>query len=166
MGRHAHTAPPGAAPWERQSREGPMAWQAFQVYRDMGPERTLIKTAETLGKSYRQISDYSMNHHWSDRVAAWEREQDRVMQKEQMAAIKKMRKRHADLATAALAKTAKALARIPEDDFKAADIARLMDVASRLERISRGDVGEVIEEREGEAMPPLVTFYMPDNSRD
>ena len=40
-----------------------------------------------------------------------------------------------------------------------------MEVATKIERIARGDVGEVIEEREGEPMP-TVTFYMPDNHRN
>ena len=49
---------------------------------------------------------------------------------------------------------------------KPGDISRMVDVASKLERISRGDVGEVVEERTGENATPSVTFYMPDNGRD
>ena len=40
----------------------------------------------------------------------------------------------------------------------------MVEVGSKLERIARGDVGEVVEEREGESLPP-VTFYIPDNGR-
>ena len=77
-----------------------------------------------------------------------------------------MRKRHADIASAMLIKAAKALARIPEDEIKAADVSRMVETASKLERISRGDVGEVVEERQGEAAPSPVQFYMPNNFRD
>lgn len=135
------------------------------VYRDMGLDRTLAKAGEKCGRAKQTMANFSMTWKWADRVAAWDREQDRQAQKAQLDAIKTMRKRHADLAQAALAKTARALARIPEDEWKAGDIARMMEVASKLERLARGDVSEVIEEREGEATPPLVTFYMPDNQR-
>lgn len=108
---------------------------------------------------------YSMKWKWPERVAAWDAELDRQAQKAQLEAVKKMRKRHTDLAMAALAKTARALARIPEDEWKVADVARMMEVASKLERIARGDVSEVIEERAGEAVAPSVVFYMPSNNR-
>ena len=77
-----------------------------------------------------------------------------------------MRKRHADLASAMLVKAAKALQRIPEDEIKAGDISRMVDTAAKLERVSRGDVGEVIEERDGGSAVPAVQFYIPDNGRD
>lgn len=131
----------------------------------MGKGRTLAKVAKQLGKKTTTVCDMSADHHWQDRIAAWEREQDRVAQQAQLNAIKKMRREHADLGYSMLIKAAKALKRLPDDDLKAVDISRMVEVGSKLERIARGDVGEVIEEREGEAMPPLVTFYMPSNQR-
>ena len=65
-----------------------------------------------------------------------------------------------------LVKAAKALQRIPEDEVKASDVSRLMETASKLERISRGDVGDVVEERNGGDATPAVQFYIPDNGRD
>ena len=165
MGRYNYKAPPDATPWERVSGESPEAWKAFQAFRDLGQDRTIRAAAEQIGRGKSTLDKYSMDFAWMDRAAAWDREQDRQVQKAQLAAIRQMRKRHADLAMAALGKTARALARISEDEFKAADIARLMEVASRLERLARGDVGDVIEAREGESLPP-VTFYIPRNHRE
>lgn len=156
--------------WERQNEETPKAYAAFCVYRDMGPERTQEKVSAELGKSETLISRWSAKYGWVDRVTAWDDEQERLArvaaQKEQLKAIKDMRKRHADLGQAILIKAAKALQRIPEDEIKAGDISRMVDTGSKLERISRGDVGEVIEERDGGAASNAVQFYMPDNGRD
>ena len=42
----------------------------------------------------------------------------------------------------------------------------MIETATKLERISRGDVGEVVEERQAEVTMDPVQFYMPDNNRD
>lgn len=152
-------------PWERQQGETPKAYGAFQVYRDLGAERSLQKAAAKLGKSRGLLEDWSSKNYWVKRVAAWDAEQDRIARQAQIDEIKKMRKRHADLAYAMLIKAANALKRMPEDEIKAMDIGRFVEVGSKLERLSRGDVGDVIEERMGEDSPPIVTFYMPDNHR-
>ena len=157
-------------PWERRQEESTKAYEAFCTYRDMGPDRSLAKVAEKLSKSEQLMKRWSYTHGWVERAAKWDDEQDRIereiAQREQAKAIKDMRKRHADLGQAMLIKAARALARIPEDEIKPGDISRMVDVASKLERISRGDVGEVVEERDGGTATPAVTFYMPDNGRD
>ena len=164
VGGRVYRAPGDRKPWERQDGEGPKAWEAFQTFRDMGLERTLPRACEALGKSRGTIAKWSMDNRWSERAEAWDREQDRQVQKAQLAAIRKMRRDHADLGASMLIKAAKALKRLPEDEIKAVDIFRMVEVGSKLERIARGDVGEVVEEREGESLPP-VTFYIPDNGR-
>lgn len=157
-------------PWDRRENETTKAYEAFCIYRDMGRERSLAKVSEKQQKSGSLIGRWSREHGWVDRAAQWDDEQERIereiAQKEQVKAIKDMRKRHADVAHAMILKAAKALARIPEDEIKPQDISRMVDVAAKLERISRGDVGEVVEERHGESAAPAVTFYMPDNGRD
>lgn len=157
-------------PWERQPDENPKPFEAFCTYRDMGMERSIRAVAAKLGKSETLIARWSTNNHWVERVAAWDDEQERIereiAQKEQAKAIREMRKRHADIANAMLLKAAKALKAIPDDEVRAGDISRMVDVAAKLERISRGDVGEVVEERNGGDATPAVTFYMPDNGRD
>lgn len=157
-------------PWDRREEESSKAYEAFTIYRDMGTERSLAKVAEELSKSEQLMKRWSYTHGWVERASKWDDEQDRIereiAQKEQAKAIREMRKRHADLGQAMLIKAARALARIPEDEIRPGDISRLVDTASKLERISRGDVGEVIEERDGGKAESSVTFYIPDNGRD
>mgnify|MGYP003311463790 CR=1 FL=1 len=56
--------------------------------------------------------------------------------------------------------------KIPANEIKASDVSRMVEIATKLERISKGDVGEVVEEREGGPAMDPVTFYIPDNGRD
>ena len=155
-----------AKPWERQENDTDKSFEAFCVYRDMGANRTLEKVAEHFGKTARNYELMSRKYNWVERAAAWDDELDKEAQKEQRKEIAKMRKRHADLASAMLVKAAKALKSIPDDEIKASDISRMVDVASKLERVSRGDVGEVIEERDGGQAIPAVQIYVPTNNRE
>ena len=153
-------------PWERQKGETSRAYEAFCVYRDLGADRSINKTSRKLSKNRTTIAEWSAKYDWVKRCEAWDAEQDRIARQAQITEIKKMRKRHAELATAMLVKAAKALQKIPEDEVKASDVSRLVETASKLERISRGDVGDVVEERDGGESTPIVQFYMPDNQRD
>lgn len=153
-------------PWERQPEETTKAFEAFCVYRDLGTERSIAKAGKQLGKNRVTLEGWSSKYDWVKRVAAWDAEQDRIARKAQQEDIKKMRKRHAGVATAMLMKAAAALQQIPPEEIKASDISRMVEVASKLERISRGDVGEVVEERDGGKAESPVTFYIPDNGRD
>ena len=157
-------------PWERLPNETQKAFEAFCVYRDLNEERSLQKAADNLGKSRGLLEGWSSKFEWVKRVAAWDAERDRkeleAAEAQRIKDVLAMRKRHANLAVDMLEKAAAALAEIPDDEIKAADISRMVDVASKLERISRGDVGEVVEERQGEPATPAVQFYMPSNGRD
>lgn len=165
MGKHTYKAPPSAAPWERQTGEGPAAWAAFQAFRDLGAGRSIRQTAEAMGKSAAHLEAYSARNNWQTRAAAWDAELDRIARADNIKVIRTMRKRHAELAEDVLAKAATALKKIPPDKITAADVCRMIEVGSKLERLARGDAGEVVENREGEALDNVV-FYFPRNGRD
>lgn len=153
-------------PWERQPDETAKQFEAFCTYRDLGKTRSQEATAEKLSKSRALVSRWSSKNNWVERVAAWEEEQDRLIRIELTKDIGAMRKRHADIAQAMLVKASRALLKIPDDEIKASDISRMVETASKLERLSKGDVGDVIEERQGDTIGDPVMFYMPDNGRD
>jgi hypothetical protein len=58
-----------------------------------------------------------------------------------------MRKNHADIAASMLVKALKALKRIPVEEMTAQDISKMVDVATKLERISRGEPTEKTENK-------------------
>ena len=159
-------------PWERQENETPKQFEAFVVYRDMGEDRSLQKVANQLAKSRQLLTRWSSANNWVERCRAWDNEQDRLLRLEQIKDIKKMRKRHADTGTLMVAVAQKALQKMIDpktkelkEDITANEISRLVEVGSKLERLSRGDTSEVIEERQGEAVD-AVQIYIPSNGRE
>ena len=155
-----------AEPWERQPRESAKAFEAFTVYRDMGSSRSLRKVGQQLGKSTVMMERWSSANNWQARVEAWELEQDWIAREKQIEEIAKMRSRHTKLAESMLLKAARALQKLDPEDMNSNNITRMVDVATQLERLSRGDTTDSIEIRDGGKSEPAVTFYMPDNGRD
>lgn len=151
-------------PWERQLNESPQAFEAFAKYRDMGAARSTAKVSKELCKSVTLMNRWSAEHNWVKRAAAWDAEKDRTARAAQIQDILDMRKRHAATAQKMMKLADEALEHIRPDDATVNEISRLVETASKLERISRGDVGDVIEERAGEAVP-AVQIYVPDNNR-
>ena len=152
-------------PWERQLNETSRAWEAFAIYRDMGASRSIAKVARELGKNKVVLEKWSTEYDWVKRCAAWDVEKDRVARETQIKDIIEMRQRHASIAKKMLDTADHALDNIKPDEVSTNEIARLVEIASKLERIARGDAGEVIEERDGgEAIDP-VQIYIPDNNR-
>ena len=64
-------------PWERLPNETGPSWQAFVVYRDAGPTRTVESAAQTVGKSRSTMAEFAKRWDWQPRVLAWDAEVDR-----------------------------------------------------------------------------------------
>lgn len=58
--------------WDYQDTDTPKSWEAFQIYRDMGRNRTLRKVAQELDKSLTQMSKWSEPYNWPERVHAYD----------------------------------------------------------------------------------------------
>lgn len=91
-------------PWDRRTNESAAAHGAFLIYRDLGPDRTFEKTCEELVRkpSYRrQLSRWSSEHDWPERVAAWDaylqRVRDGVIVDEVVQAQARLRSRAGEL---------------------------------------------------------------------
>ena len=67
-----------SATYDRQPGESAPAWQAFQCYRDLGPERSLAKAATKLQRSKRMLERWCSCWNWVTRCADWDAEQDRL----------------------------------------------------------------------------------------
>lgn len=151
-------------PWERQEGETSKQFEAFVVYRDL-EERSLAKAGEKLGKSKALLERWSSANRWVERVAAWDGEKDRIARQEQIKAIRKMRERHAAGAQALFTKALQGLKELKPEELTARDIVAMLAEATKTERISRGDVGDVIEQRDGGEAMKAVQIYIPDNNR-
>lgn len=151
--------------WERQPGETARAFEAFTVYRDMGADRSLRKAAQKLGKNSTTISEWSVKYEWVSRCAAWDAEQDRIARNEMMADMAKTRKRQREQARRMQEKGLELLESIRIGDAKLSEVVSLLKAGMEQERIAIGDVGEVIEERNGGEAVSAVQIYIPDNNR-
>lgn len=125
-------------PWERQTGESSRAYEAFRAYLELGSQRSAAKVGQKLGKSVTLIGRWSAAHRWVDRVEAWERDQDEVWANERRAAVREVGRRHAELAQRFTAKLKKKLSKLRLREMSAADMARWLDVAVKVERLSMG----------------------------
>ena len=156
-------------PWEQQPGESAKKYEAFlkYLYQKTDEEnRTLRKVAYDFNKSLTYIGTLSSEFNWVERAAAWDREQLSIARRKHESEILKMRERHAKMATSMLSKAMKRMANMPPEELTPQDIKNWMEVATKIERLSRGDVGEVVEERDGGAAINPVQIYIPDNGRD
>lgn len=145
--------------YERQIEETDPAFSAFVLYRDMD-ERSLEKVAKSCGKSPALMARWSARHRWRNRVHAFDLEIDRHKTIGNMRGIEKMRTRQVKLGMdlqdvgrvelSKLLKQANALAKVNAVDHGL--IIKLIDVGTKLERLNRGEPGEIIESRSDDAV--------------
>lgn len=126
-------------PWDQQPSESSQSFASFILYRDMGMTRSIAKVAKQVGKGHALLNRWSQRDSWAIRVAAWDRELDREWQLEQKEARRTAAKRNAKIAQAAMAKVVTKLGSMTERDLDANSMSRLMEVASKLERLSLGE---------------------------
>ena len=132
-------------PWERQPDEGAAAFEAFKEYRDMGAVRSIPKVVQKCTKNASLIKRWSAAYRWVMRAAAYDEEQDRQIRETLKKGVAAMLKKHVDMADALFRKAAQALLAIPAGDMTPRDIVTLVDVAAKLERLSRGEATERTE---------------------
>lgn len=78
-------------PWERRPDETDKSWRAFCVYRDMGAERSLRKTADRIygeGASLGWMDKWSSGYGWVARCAAYDAHLDRIALEEREESIR------------------------------------------------------------------------------
>lgn len=154
-------------PWERMSGESAIAYKYFEAYLQMDPtERSMDAVGKKYGVTQKAIEAHGLRHNWTERVKAWEDEQSRIAREQHQKEIIEMSNRHAELARKMIEKAEAAVENIDPEKLNPGSLSKIVDVAAKLERISRGDVGEVIEERDGGKVEQAVTFYIPDNGRE
>lgn len=108
-------------------------------------KRSLRKLAATLGVNLRTIARQSDTWNWVKRCEAYDAYVDRKNREANEAAIKKMYTEHALLAQQMIRKATRRMTTIPDDQISAAELVRMVDVAVKVERLSRGESTEVRE---------------------
>lgn len=129
--------------WDRQPGEGIQPYSMFCVYRDLGPDRTLLAAAHVVGRRAKSLFLWMQRNHWAERCAAFDEHNDKQAQKERAVEIREMSKRHAQAAQALLTRAVGRILTLQPNEIRAADIAKMLDVAVKSERLSRGVETEI-----------------------
>ena len=153
--------------WEQQPGESAKKYEAFLHYMMMKTdedERSLRKVASDLNKSLTYIGTLSSEFKWVERVEAWDSEQARLATLEHQKKIKKKREQEYKSGNV-LAK--KALALLSSvDNAKLSEIVTALKTGYDMMGRGLGDVGDVIEVRDGGQAFDPVQIYIPDNKRN
>lgn len=127
--------------YDRLEGETSHQFSQFCCYRDMGEARSYKRAAEILGIAYSTIRDIAMLNRWTARAAVYDEHLESIVRKEMEYGRVEARKRHIGMATSMLEKAAEALEDVDLSEASMKDVAYMVDIAVRIERLSRGDVG-------------------------
>jgi hypothetical protein len=143
-----------ANPWDQQSKESSRAFSAFVAYRDLGLRRSCNAVAMQLNINASSVLELSKRHHWQERVRAWDTHVDEQTQKDQIEAVKIMKKRQIALVLKAQKAAEKGLCKLIKqlaDDkaspyaMKPDGLSKLLDTGCRLERLNRDEPEQNVE---------------------
>lgn len=134
-------------PWERQPGESSRAYEAFLVYRDMGPRRSQRAVAEKVAKSRQLIGRWNAENKWVERVRQFEIHEDRILAEERKERRREIGRRHDKLADAFLAKVAQRLKNMSDEDLSKTSLwaaAQVFKIAAELQNtaleLDKGDM--------------------------
>jgi len=139
--------------WDRQPGESSRAYAHFCLYRDMGVSRSLrvLEKVDGCTSGYRQLGRWSSRWQWVERCQDYDdhlQRQDRLRQEKER---KDMLTRHGKIAVLGQNLVVKGIEKLLADvkqgkrELSASDASRLLDVAVKIERLSRGEPTEISE---------------------
>jgi hypothetical protein len=155
--------------FEQQPKESAKAFAAFSLYLNLGAERSLAAVAQKLSKSEQLLKRWSAKFDWPARVAAHaahlatvEREAIEATARGKAAIWEKretqLRETEWSMHERAIAAAKRGLDAYMEKDkvyANLADIARMLEIASKLGRLATGLDKSNGEQRDGDDLPTL-----------
>jgi len=140
-------------PWDRLTGESSKAYAHFCLYRDMGVNRSIRQLPSVSGCTsvVRQLNRWSSRWRWVERSQCYDdhlQYQDRLRQEKDR---KDMLTPHGKIAVLGQNLVVKGIEKLLADveqgkrDLSASDASRLLDVAVKIERLSRGEPTEISE---------------------
>src|SRR5450759_3550985 len=138
-------------PWDRQPQESHKAFAAFTIYRDLDSDRTYQEVAQMLHCSGANVRRWAAKWNWYSRACDWDNYQDQKAQEAQIRERMRMAERQAhtgmvmqSIASAEMDRLRRSLeSSEPGKQCKlsASEIARFMEIGSKIERSARGEPG-------------------------
>lgn len=128
-------------PWDRLPGESARAYRAFCVYRDLGPKRSVLKAIQAAGENVDSVGRWETwctQFRWVERAAAYDEWLDRQQREAREEVLRDMARRHAELAMLLLERVRARVEAMKPEELDPGEVARWLEVAARLERLSRG----------------------------
>lgn len=145
-------------PFEQQPKESAKAFAAFTAYLNLGPERSLVTVGQKLGKSGALVERWSSRWQWAERVRAHaehlarvEREATEAVARGKSAEWLTRREEHKQTEWALRGELVEAGRRVlanftsGQRGATLGDVARALDLASKLGRLASGLATETVE---------------------
>lgn len=139
--------------WDRLAGESSKGYFHFCLYRDMGVARSLRQMANVAGcaSQRRQLNRWSTRWRWVERCGQYDDYMERQARLQQEKERREMYKRHAKIAMLGQNILVKGmeelLAKVQngEHNLAPSELARLMDVSVKVERLARGESTDIHE---------------------
>lgn len=136
-------------PWERRPGEASKPYAAFLTFRDLPVSQRSVRATETIHGTT-TCRNWAVKWDWLARAVAWDDECQRVADLDRLEALRVMHGSHARAAKALQDFALAALAHLDADDASPSDVARLLELGAKLERLT---LTQSIEELQGKAPP-------------
>jgi hypothetical protein len=128
-------------------RESSQAREAFDCYLSLGPQRSLAKVGQALGKSTTILERWSKAHAWQERIAAHEKKLAEQAAQEEGDERRRARKQRLQVARGARSKGVEALTTLTAQDLARlpSALVRLLEYADNTERKDLGEPDQRVE---------------------
>lgn len=127
-----------ARPWNMRPDESAKAYQAFEVYRDMGADRSLERVGQLLGKSTVTVERWSTANDWQARVRAFDEAAAAKAADKALEDAASVRARQAAHAKAIQLRAMQKIATMDPGDMSMAEATRAWQVGAEAERKALG----------------------------
>lgn len=134
--------------WERMPEETSKQFEAFSIFRDIGPSRSISGVANLWSESgaTSRLREWARKNKWHQRVIDYDEHMDRIMVVSHEEEIKKMVVRHAREAKLFQSKVHDRLENINPDELKPHELIKWYETAVKIERLSMGISTENIKQ--------------------
>jgi hypothetical protein len=143
---------PPPLPWERggmgSENETDQSFEAFEIYRELGLQRSLAKTAAALGKSTPMMERWNRRHNWQNRIRAWDRHSSRIINERVLMGTAAMRERAAAIGLNLQVRASQRLLKMTDaevDSLSVNELASMIRIGTQVETSARTISAEEID---------------------
>jgi hypothetical protein len=153
--------------WDRQNGESEVHYRWYTAYQNSGRARRVKDMAVELDKSDAYLKRVAWGYRWAERAQAWDAEQDRLHNEYLAEERQRTTKEQLEVARSMLSKVATAVRGLDPDSMSPADIARWVDVLTKVQRAALGDPDRVLAVQGGQpGAPPIQVTAVPVNDAE